>query len=356
MGSLAGHVIPGIFFILYGYMWSFNFLVYHIRTRATQKSSSDPRSRKDRSASSSFFEFKRDQDLSKRSWIPFPCTRFPLEPIGKVLFPAVGMMVEAFLDYKTDEEGNRHLIVTVYSPWNADGSLNGMSKLHHITMYGSFMLSGIIDLTILCVKLPKQTSMLFLTVAFVVEGLLFYLHTMGRDLLNVELHSLLFYAIFACVVFSFLRVFSATNLLINLGLGSSMLLQGTWFVQAGYILFGGFMNNHPLELSKGSQGEYSPEDSDDDSHKYIMFVVACFTWHLVLVALSNVLTWVFLSICLRTRLLHRRNPKRRAGLLTSLRQGWKGGALEEQSRLIVEEENQAGENEIEMKHVTETHT
>lgn len=343
MGSLAGHIIPGSFFIVYGSLWCLNFLWYHLKTRSALKASGEARTKREKpphSASSSFFEFKRDHDLSRKSWIPFTFSRIPVEPLMKVLLPALGLIVEAFFDFR-----NKHVVISVYSLRDSNGELNGMGKLHHITMYGSFMLSGIMDLLSLCVRLPRQTSMLFLTLAFTVEGLLFYLHTLERDALNITVHSLLAYAIFACVVFSLLRLFSSNNVVINLGLGSSILLQGTWFVQAGYFLFGGFLDNH------------SSGDNHEHNHRYVMFVAACYTWHLVLIALYNMVIWISLSACLRSRILHRRTSRRR-GFLASLRQGWwQGeGGTEERNKLIVEEEIEGAENEIEMQRVAEMHS
>jgi len=40
----------------------------------------------------SFFEYKRDHGLSRKSWLPQPfCVRVPLEPILKLLIPFVGI-------------------------------------------------------------------------------------------------------------------------------------------------------------------------------------------------------------------------------------------------------------------------
>ena len=357
MGSLAGHAVPGAFFIIYGALWIMNCVWYHLRSKSSQKSSGDSRTKKEKSASSSFFEFKRDYDLSRKSWIPLACTRLPVEPFLKIVLSALGLIVEVFFDYRTGDDGKRHLVMFMYSIWDSKGEMNDTSKLHHITMYGSFMLSGMMDVVCMCVKLPRQTSMMFLSIAFTVEGLLFYLHTMGRDMLNIEIHSLLVYAIFACVAFSVLRIFSATNIVINLGLGSSILLQGTWFVQAGYILFGGFLGDFQIDGQSVEQVTSQPTEAsmveDKAEHRYIMFVVACFAWHLVLVALFNVVVWVLFSLCLRSRVLHRRSFKRR-GFLAGLRQGWKDTTPEEQSKLIVEEDEL--ENGMEIKRMAETCT
>ena len=345
MGSLAGHVIPGAFFIFYGVLWCLNCIWYHLKTRSAMKASGEARTRTKKeksshSASSSFFEFKRDHDLSRKGWIPMTFTRVPIESLFKIFLPALGLMVEAFFNYRS-KNGQRHLVAEVYMFRESNGELNDMGKMHHITMYGSFVLSGLIDILTLLVRLPRQTSMLFLSLAFTVEGLLFYFHTLGRDTYNIEIHTLLTYSIFACVVLSMARLFSASNVVINLALGSSILLQGTWFVQAGYILFGGFVK------------ESSGEVDEERQHRYMMFVIACFTWHLIFIALGNVLMWIILSACLRSRILHKRNFRRR-GFLASLRQGAAGS--EEQNKLIVEEDNEVLENGIEMQHMVETRT
>ncbi len=367
MGTLVGHVIPGCFFILYGTFWCANFLWYHLKSKANLKSSSDARSRKEKhmhSASTSFFEFKRDHDFSRKSWIPFSCTRIPIEPFFKILFPALGILVETFFDYRPNSNGDNHVVLSVYRIWDSDGGMKDMGRLHHITMYTGFMLSGVVDILTLCVKLPHQTSMLFLSLAFTVEGFLFYLHTMGRDALNVEVHNLLTCVILASIIFSVLRIFAATNLVVNLGLGSSILLQGTWFIQAGFFLYGGYFEvGNSGERERGKERAVYETDEETDNHRYIMFVVACFTWHLLLVSLYNVVIWITLSALSKSRLLHRRSKTfRRRGILSKLRQGLQGqnAGYEERNKLIVEEgevnEVTAPENGMEMRHLAETRT
>lgn len=346
MGSFAGHAIPGAFFIVYGSLWCLNFLWYHLKTKSALKASGEGRRKREKASSSSFFEFKRDHDLSKKSWIPLVFTRIPVEPLIKIIAPMLGVIVEAFFDYRT-KNGRKHLVMTVYSVRDSDGGLNDIGKLHHLTMYSSFMLSGIMDLLTLCIRLPRQTSMLFLALSFLVECALFYLHTSSHNELSVEIHTLLTCSIFACVIFSLLRIFNASNVVINLGLGSSILLQGTWFVQAGYFLYGGFLDKPNSKLKPSEL-----------NHRYVMFVAACFTWHLLFIALWNMVMWIALSACLQVRVLHRRRLKKR-GFLASLRQGWHGGGGdEERNKLIVdsEEANDGEENGIEMQHMAEVHT
>jgi hypothetical protein len=350
MGSFGGHAVPGAFFVLYGTAWCINFLWFYIKTKSALKVSGEGRGKKEKPASSSFFEFKRDHDLSKKSWVPLTTTRVPIEPIIKIIAPMLGIIVEAFFDYGI-KNGHKQLVMSVYSVRDSHGELNGMGKLHHITMYGGFVLSGVMDLLTLCVRMPRPTSMMFLTLAFLVEYVLFFLHTSGRDEFNIAVHTLLTYSILSCVVFSLLRIFNATNIVINLGLGSSILLQGTWFIQAGYFLYGGFISADESDDDESNDGS-----EDARHHRYVMFMAACYTWHLLFIALGNVVTWVILSAFLRSRVFHKRTSRRR-GFLTGLQQGWKGvGGSEERHKLIVEEANDGTENGgIELQHMAEMH-
>ncbi|XP_041346945.1 transmembrane protein 45A-like, partial [Gigantopelta aegis] len=104
-------------------------------------------------------------------------------------------------------------------------------KIHHITMYGTFLLSGVIDLIALFIRIPPSTTKLFLSLAFFIEALLFWFHANGRDDLNYSVHILLTYVIFSCIMFSALRTWKPNNLFINGGLAFSIILQGTWFIQ-----------------------------------------------------------------------------------------------------------------------------
>ena len=344
MGSLPGHVVPGIFFVIHGLWWCYNSLWFHLKS----KSSGASTKREKKSSATSFFEFKRDHNLSRKSWIPLQFTRIPLEPIVKIILSAFGIIVEAFFSEVATADGT-HFVMSVYRVKNGEGQLNDMGKLHHITMYGSFMLSGIVDMLVLCMRFPYPISMVFYSLAFTVEGILFYLHTMGRDMFNVQVHAFLVYAIFACVIFSALRILSATNLSINLALGSCILLQGTWFIQAGYFLYGGF-----LDQKSGRSADDLDSHEDVKQHRYIMYMAACFAWHLLFIALGNMLLWTILSFFSRTRLFHKRSFRKR-GFVASLQQGWKD-QTDECNKLIIDELNGRVENGIELQEIPDNHS
>ena len=319
MGSLAGHVVPGSFFLIYGIAWVILAMCIHLKMRTHLGHSMNRKQREGSSntlASTSFFKLKRDQGLSRKSWLPLPCIpRLPLEPILKIVFSALGIIVELFLAIVKYEDGNgSHVVTKVYHIFNEDGSFNGMGKLHHATMYSAFLLSGVVDILTIFVKFPHQTSPFFLSIAFLIEGILFYFHTHGRDVLNVHAHFLLTLVISACVFFSLLRVFIATNFVINLGLACSIVFQGTWFVHAGYILYppGG-------------------NDKTEDKKNYGMYMSACFTWHIMGIAGAMLIMWVILLCLMRSGVA--RCVSKRSRLSRS--RNW--AKIEESERLIADD-------------------
>lgn len=321
MGSFSGHVLPGSFFAVYGTIWIILAILTHLKSKPNSVPRKKPgRTKRDQSVMSgmSFFEYKRDLGLSRKSWLPFPCpvlSRVPIEPIAKIVLSFIGILVEAFLIVIKDHDGNAHIVGQVYHIYRNDGYLNGLDKLQHITMYGAFMFSGIIDVLTLLVKFPHQTSPLFLTLAFAVEGILFYFHTGGRNHINIQVHFILTVVIGICVLFAFLRVMYATNLLINIGLGFSILLQGTWFIQAAYFLYppggkGIIMN----EMNRQLEGS-------DEHHAAVMFIACSLTWHVMFIMVGILVLWVILLFVMRSS-AGRRFLRRRSALKINPPQKW----------------------------------
>ena len=291
MGSLAGHVIPGSFFTLYGVFWVIISITTHLRHKPISDSQSKlSRSLKRDAAVSSYSEFKHSHNLSRKSWLPFSCCcgKFPLEPVLKIILSLMGIVVETFFDVVSNAEGHSHIAIKMYHIYDAEGNFMDLSKLHHITMYFAFMLSGIVDVLILFLRFPWFISPLFFSIAFWTEGTLFYFHAEGRDGFNVHIHFILTNVIFFCAVMSFLRLFYSTVLLINLGVGCGMVMQGLWFIQAGFLLF--------------PPGTKVMHASDD--HASTMLAVAYFTWHVVGVCVAVLVVWVVLSLVLKRSSKH----------------------------------------------------
>ena len=331
MGSFSGHVLPGSFFVLYGMIWIVLSILTHLKSKpnSTQGKKVN-RAKRDQSTmnSASFFEYKRDLGLSRKSWLPLTCpavSRVPLEPILKIVLSFAGILVEAFLEVIRDRSGKAHIAGSVYHIYRNDGSLNGLSKLQHITMYGAFMLSGIVDILTMLVRFPHQTSALFLALAFSSEGILFYFHTGGREAIDVEIHFILTLVIGLCALFAFLRVKYATTFLVNTGLGFSIVLQGVWFIQAAYFLYPpsgkGIIVN---ELNK----PHDESGGDHERHALVMFIACTLVWHVLLIMIGILITWVVL-MCLTRSSASRRCSKRRGALRLSPPRKWQDFAENE---------------------------
>lgn len=329
MGTLAGHVVPGVFFIIYGGWWSFISIWSHLKRGNVKPSHPSLPSFKKLSSrregdgtatggpTPSFTLYKqerREREQSQRSWIPQPfCTPVPLEPIIKFFCSVIGIMVEC-VDLVTDPATSR-TYTKLYTVTNPDGSFNDLSQLQHITMYSAFALSGLVDLLTLRVRCPDHTSQVFLALAFLVEGALFHFHTGGMTPLSTQLHVTLTIVIFLCSLFALLRVWFSTSYLVNMGLGLTMALQGTWFIQVGDILYGGrylsvvggvdseHMETHghvqvtaattmAMMSSMNPMGNASLAPHNGGEHNDIMFASVLFTWHLMALILFALVEWV----------------------------------------------------------------
>lgn len=258
MGSLPGHLVDGIFLFIYGVWWLLLSVCHHFSGKYSLKSR------------------KTEDESSKyKSYIPFlGVPTWPIEPVLKIVFPVLGILIEVF--FTADENG--HVKTQVWQMYNEHHQFNKLTKLHHITMYCCFIVSGIADLVSLRIRFPKHTQQIFFALAFFVEFVVFYFHISidnSRDSLDVLAHTFLLFSIVACVVFALLRIWLPNKILINMGLAINLTLQGTWFVQTGAVLkWSGTMKER-------------------------MFLVACFVWHLMLISVAYFVIYVLLQLCVQ---------------------------------------------------------
>lgn len=279
MGSLAGHVLPGAIFIFYGISWIALSFWLHLTTPTSTSGHKK----------GSYSEFKRESKLGRVSYIPQPfCSKIPLEPVIKILLSCIGIVCEAFADF---EDGR--LVLKVMKVYDDEGSLRSVSKLHHITMYGAFLVSGVVDLIGLVVRIPRNMSKLFFSLAFFIEGLLFWYHTHDKEHLSIAIHGLLIVIIFITLFLSLLRILQPSNVIINSLIGSMLLVQGTWFIQIGAILY----QHNPVWST-------SDESSSTDQ---IMFAVVIFNWHVLGNMLITLIAYILMLAIFRGSIKYKRS-------------------------------------------------
>ena len=161
MGSYEGHVLAGAFLIIFGLWWTVGtnlnyFYGRGVSTRQVQQS---------RNAQ------KREHELNKRSWLPFPCwPRFTIEPFLKVLLPLVVVFVELLVDRvpvnEADASSDLNETGTVatklgFSPVDlsvTDSDAYPVERLQHANVHLFFVVSGIIDFVSMVVHLPRKTG------------------------------------------------------------------------------------------------------------------------------------------------------------------------------------------------------
>ena len=268
MGSLSGHWVPGVFIGLYGALWAVMSLVGHFYNKKLEKS----RNRQELSRT----EERWLDGYQRFSFIPCPCSpRLPIEPALRLIFTSLAAFVECFLESSSEEGLIVHPVNLSQRPFN-------LEKAQHATMYSFFIVSGVVDLAIYCgVKsLPRGAGKFFYGFAWLMEAMLFSFHVGGRSSLDARMHLILVAAGIVGGVCSLARMKYPKHLLLNTVLSASIIMQGTWLVQTGIVLFG---------PNKGFW--------DTESHQDMMYQSLAAGWHILIILVLMLLLYLVISCC-----------------------------------------------------------
>lgn len=229
MGNFGGHALPGSFFIVFSLWWTVQmFNRYYTCLRRNTRFKSTP-------TYQLLCQCRNKQE-------------FPIEPFFKLFLASVGIFLEIYTGYNFTV----HKFTT---PGNAQ----------HATMFFFFGFTGVIDLLLYCkAPIPKDLDYVVLLLALGVEGILFHFHLHGRTMLDVQIHTLLIYAVVFNCISLILEMKYRNNILTALSRTYFFLVQGTWFWQIGFILY----NPNPLAE------KWKPDD-----HAEFLMVTMYFTWH-----------------------------------------------------------------------------
>ena len=302
------HVIGGIFFTVYGLTWVFPSMWMHMKTNTGShilklRKSKNTYGTKYYNSESLPESNIMNEHLCQFSWLPMPCCpRLPLEPILKIVFSIIGIIAHLCFVLKTAPNGRQYvgLLSQPFHIWNANGSFDiyGIKRPYHATLYGAFLLSGTVDILAIFVNLPRQTSPLFLFIAFLIEGILFFFHPQEKNAIDLQLHSVLTVIILACIVFSLVRVFYATNFVINLGLGCSVVVLGLWYVQTGYILnsqaYHLISNVNITTISNQMHIGHDEDGHDGKVGRFQWYITASLAWIVISITASMIIFWIIL--------------------------------------------------------------
>ena len=118
----------------------------------------------------------------------------------------------------------------------------------------------------------------FLGLAFVVEGLLLVFHLKGNAI-EVQVHLLLVLLIAACAIVVFLEAAIPSSVMLSFARCFFVALQGTWFCQAGRVLF---LHNPAWDYSEDYMGG-------------LMFLPVLFVTHMMVVSLGMLCLYLLVA-------------------------------------------------------------
>lgn len=286
MGTFVGHVLPGSFFISFAIWWSFTTTLRYLESRKISLKHKTP-----------VIKYKSSVAMSCGStWIKF----IPLDSGIKLLATTFGMVSEIYggLYYgtawsiNTDDKAATNDSVLTHDHGHHMREVNSKAEIlswhfqggsaQHTTMYAGFFICAIVEILIhFNVHLPERLDHICLSLAYIIEGLLFQYHLDGRDPLDVQLHVLLVISIYACAVTSIFEYARSDNVIFTYGRIAFTFLQGTWLIEIAFILY------PPIE---SLENRWSSTD-----HMSIMFVTMSFIWHFLFIFLALLAQFIILN-------------------------------------------------------------
>nr|ACO15733.1 Transmembrane protein 45B [Caligus clemensi] len=212
MGTLIGHILPGVFFFVFGLIGIFDGFKRYFYALTRGKTPY-------RSQTCTKYRYKDRKTNMTRE--------IPLESILKASAALIGVVGE---------------VVTGMTP----EGIVGIHNQQHCIMYCLFGIQGMVEILVHRMEsshganakvLPPNLDYIFGAMAFAGETLLFYWHLHGRNELDIRVHTFLIYVSLACVIFCIVELVNRSDFSIFLLRNGFTIIHGTWFVHVGFILY-----------------------------------------------------------------------------------------------------------------------
>jgi len=176
--------------------------------------------------------------------------RLPIESILKILITLIHFSIEVHNGY--NRLPRPHL---------------GENNAHHMAMLFGFFLGSWIEILVhYKVPLPKRITQVMGVLAFAIEGIMMIFHLHPRTLIEVHIHQLLGLTIICSMIGAIGESFDPNNFWFIVGRSFFALTQGTWFIQAAYVLWPQTTNPYFLW--------------DPESHRSVSLLTMSYVYHL----------------------------------------------------------------------------
>jgi len=310
MGSFAGHLLPGVLFVLQALIWFIQFLwtthfnyserrspvKYCVETFApiattvsTEETESTPIAVSRTTSSDALpltisiaaenpsFRSRGRTLLKALAWF------VDAEPMMRIFVPLIGVIVEIYL-------------APWYNSWHDSEATSG--DVGHITLYSAFVISGLLDV----LRRDINNSSYWHTHglapstiggAFAIEGILFYTHAaMQHDLVESHAHSLLVLTVAGLVLVCALEVLHTEKRELYRVLRILLsFVQGFWFIALGVIIFVWDWNaQYVLPID-------NPMERNMSALRQNMVVTVVYAWLVLIVAVGMYFTNLVCQRC-----------------------------------------------------------
>lgn len=212
-GTLMGHVLPGILFVVWGSWWAYNVCLRSVvSVRNKMVFESQP-----------FYRFPRER-MSL------------LEPVLKIVLPIIAMSMELYFDHLS--EGFQHLYCPEGTIHAGEFAGDNVNNWQHASSYPAVITSGIVDLLSRVVKLPPGVNRAFSALWIGIMGFLMFVHE-KHEALDKMVHWLLAVAMLFAFVCAMLEVYATKSPVVSMSKSVTTILVGAWLIQIGKAMYAG---------------------------------------------------------------------------------------------------------------------
>ncbi|UJR37463.1 hypothetical protein I4U23_030166 [Adineta vaga] len=262
MGTWIGHIAPGIFFVLFALWWHVNNCIKYLNSLVNETDVQTKPSVKFRGSTTYSCYCLPSKTLRQA----------PIESILKVLITTIHFSIELITGY--DSQPRPHI---------------GDENAHHTAMLFGFFLGAWIEILVhFKVPLPKRITQVMGFLAFAIEGVMMVFHLHARNMIDAHIHQLLGLTIICSMISALAECYSPHNFWLIVSRSYFALIQGTWFIQAAFVLWPKTTN--PLFVW------------ETESHRSVSLLTMSYAYHLAGNAFLLIIIYLLVTMSFPSRI------------------------------------------------------